>query len=364
MAQNGNKYRCHVAVSCDNSSINSTAATLTVTAPAVTPPGVLVDDFFTARDRLSGPVTSTHSVWFTDITASLYENADPDPFMLVGKPQSGTSCVWLGYFVESNTPPVHLGVGYALKATLVYTCQGTASPTTSGLRLGLFDHYDAGLRLTADGTASRARAVPPAVATRITRTGAPRSRMTSLRPCTRATTWLMPARWQRSRTTTPLAHSAAGFLGAPAFSDGTTYTMDLYVGRTASDRCSVTLSVSGGGTNYTMTAADRYFGYHRFDCIAVRPNNLETTANEFDISEFKVQVVAMPAHPTLKITQSGSNVILSWTNPPLYEPFVLEQAPAVNGPWTFVTGGETSPYTTGVTNAATFLPAVFAVSRI
>ena len=71
MSQNGSKYRCHIAVGCDSSVTNSLAATLTVTALVVTPPGVLVDDFFTSRDRLTGPVTSSHSVWYTDTSSSL-----------------------------------------------------------------------------------------------------------------------------------------------------------------------------------------------------------------------------------------------------------------------------------------------------
>ena len=94
-----------------------------------------------------------------------------------------------------------------------------------------------------------------------------------------------------------LAHSAGGYSNAPAFSDGTTYTMDLYVARMTTGRCSVSMNISGGGTNYTTTAADRDYGYHRFDCIAVRPTSQQATANEFDFSEFKVEVLQMPARP-------------------------------------------------------------------
>jgi hypothetical protein len=354
MYQNGNKYRCRIDVGCNSTTTNSTAATLTVTAPTVTAPGVLVDDFFMKRDRLGGPVNSTNSVWVTDVTASLYENADPDPVMLVGKPQDGSACLWLGYFVESNTPPVHLDVGRVLKATLVYTTAGTVSGTNAGLRMGLYDHYDAGIRLTSDGPAVK------------------NSAGFNVRGYMFQQDWENPFNEDQPQTVyarnnmadnnlmgtvgdyVTLAHSAAGYSNAPGFSDGTTYTMDLYVARMTTSRCSVCMSITGGGTNYTTTAADRDYGYHRFDFIAVRPNSQQTTATEFDISEFKVQVLDMPARPTLNIARSGPNVILSWTNPAIYAPFVLEQAPAVGGPWSFVTGGATSPYTTGVTNAASF----------
>jgi hypothetical protein len=351
---NGSQFRCQiVATGCGNSTTNSTAATLTVTAPVVTPPGVLVDDFFMKRDRLSGPVNATNSIWLTDITASLYENADPDPFMLVGKPQDATSCVWLGYCTESNFPPVHLEVGRVLQATLVFTCQGIQTATGSGLRLGLFDHYDAGLRLAADGATVKNSGVnvrgymfyqnwDTAFSDDEPQTIYARNNMAD------------PSLMGTTGDYVTLAHSAAGFLNAPAFSDGTTYTLDLYVARMTTGRCSVTMNVTGGGTNYTTTAADRDFGYHRFDCIAVRPNNQQTTANEFDISEFKLQVLQMPARPTLNIAKSGASVVLSWTNPALYAPFRLEQAPTMTGPWSFVTGGAASPYTTGATNTATF----------
>jgi hypothetical protein len=358
MAQNGNKYRCQIAVGCDSSVTNSTAATLTVTAPVVTPPGVLVDDFFTSRDRLTGPVTSTHSVWYTDTSSSLFENAAPDPYMLVGQPQDSTSCVWLGYFIESNVAPVHLDVGSALKATLVYTSQGTVSGTGSlGLRVGLFDDFDAGIRFTYD-------------------TNAVKNSGANVRGYMLAQDWETvfsndepQTLYARNNLADPslmgstsdyltLGHSAAGFSNAPGFTDGTTYTMDLYVARMSTEWCSVCVNISGGGTNYSATLPDTSYGYHRFDCIAVRPNSLQTTANEFDYSEFKVQVLQIPAAPKLNIARSASNISLGWTNPAIYASFRLEQATAVNGTYTPV-AGVTSPYTVPTTNRASFFRLVW-----
>ena len=354
MNLNGNKYRCQVSVACGSGSVtNTTAATLTMATPTVTPPGVVLDDFFMKRDRLSGPVNSTNSQWFTDTTASLYENADPDPFMLVGTPQSGTSCLWLGYFAESNNPPVHLDVGYALKASLIYTCTGIAANTNSGIRMGLFDHYDAGIRLSADGT--------PVKNSGFAVRGYAYYQNWDTVFSDQYPQYLYARNLMEDASllaTTgdfaTLGHSVAGLSNAPAFSDGTTYTMDLYVARMTSNRCSVCMSVSGGGTNYTTTAADRDYGYHRFDCIAFRPNNLETTAAAFDFSEFKVQVLAIPPRPTLNIAPSGSSVVLTWADPAIYAPFRLEQASVVTGPWSFVTPTPVSPYTVPTTNAATF----------
>jgi hypothetical protein len=354
MSQNGNQYRCQiVATGCGNTTTNSTAATLTVTAPVVTPPGVLVDDFFMKRDRLSGPVNSTNSQWFTDVSASLVANAEPDPVMLVGKPQDGGSCVWLGYFVESNAPPVHLDIGRVLKASLVFTSQGTQSGTTNGLRVGLYDHYDAGIRLSADGTVVRNSGanVRGYMAFQDWETVFNADQPQSL---SARNNMADPSLMGTAGDYETLAHSAEGFLNAPAFSDGTPYTMDFYVARMTAGRCSVCISLTGGGTNYTTVAADRDYGYHRFDCVAIRPASLQATATEFDISEFKVQVLPMPDRPTVNIAPAGQNVILSWTNPAIYMPFQLQQASAATGPWSIIPGGDVSPYTTGVTNAATF----------
>jgi hypothetical protein len=150
-----------------------------------------------------------------------------------------------------------------------------------------------------------------------------------------------------------LGHSAEGFFGAPAFSDGTTYTLDLYVARMSAAQCSVSLNLTGGGTNYSTTLPDTTYGYHRFDCLAIRPASQQATAIEFDISEFKVQVLQMPPPPTLNIARSGTNLVLSWTNPATYAPFRLTQAAAVTGTYNAVAGAA-NPYTVSPTNAARF----------
>ena len=71
--------------------------------------------------------------------------------MLVGQPQDGTSCAWLGYFIDSSVAPVHLEVGSALKATLVYTAQGTVSGTgslASGWACSMISTPASALRMT------------------------------------------------------------------------------------------------------------------------------------------------------------------------------------------------------------------------
>ena len=161
-----------------------TAATLTVTAPVVTPTGVVMDDFFLDSDRQGGPVSSTNSLWYTDITGTLYANPDP-PFGLVGKPRTHLKYV-AGLFRQHQHSTRAPGCRRCLKASLVFTCQGT-SRITNGLRLGLYDHYDAGLRLTNDANAVKNSGfnVRGYMFTRLGNGVSPTNR----RPTTRETTW-------------------------------------------------------------------------------------------------------------------------------------------------------------------------------
>jgi len=64
-------------------------------------------------------------------------------------------------FVNTNTPPVHLDVGRVLKPASSLAARGIQSATspalTNGLRVGLYDHFDAGIRLSGDGNRLRTR---------------------------------------------------------------------------------------------------------------------------------------------------------------------------------------------------------------
>jgi hypothetical protein len=60
-------------------------------------------------------------------------------------------------------------------------------------------------------------------------------------------------------------------------------------------------------------------------------------------------MVVPSQRPVLNIQRSGGNAIISWTG----EGFILQSAPAVNGPWTPV-ANQTNPYTVPMTDAARF----------
>ncbi len=119
-ADNSNGYRAIVTVSCDNSTATSAVATVTLTAPVVTPPGVIMDDFFTDMLRDNTPVTPSNSVWYTSGNSS---DLDATPQILIGTPVSSSSSLWVANFVNESVTnlPVHLAVGTAIKVTLPFT---------------------------------------------------------------------------------------------------------------------------------------------------------------------------------------------------------------------------------------------------
>ncbi len=122
--------------------------------PLPTEANVVMDDTFTDPDlgyddRSNLPLTSTNSVWFTGASpqslVAYQQNGN-----LVGTTVAGVSSLWLGYFVETNQPPVHLAVGRTLLVRLPFIANSYSLHTNnSGLRLGLFDYADGGTRVTA-----------------------------------------------------------------------------------------------------------------------------------------------------------------------------------------------------------------------
>jgi hypothetical protein len=136
-------------------------------------------------------------------------------------------------------------------------------------------------------------------------------------------------------------------LNAPAFENDTEYLLEFTVARTNEVGVIVTLSITGGGTNWTHTAADAAYNYHRFDAVGIRPATLETTANWLEIAEFKVEVLSVaqpqPDPIPLVLTGSSTNLVLTWSDPA----FKLQASPQASSGYTDVPGA-TSPYPVNV----------------
>jgi len=339
LSENGSKYRAIVNVACDNSYATSAVATVTLTTPTPTATGtVMFDKFDNIVDpnigdasRNDTPFSGTNSLWYTFLaTASGEADSGLAVFgqggNMVGTPQSGASSLWLGYYTDTNQPPVHLAVGKALKITLPFTPSGYASHTNnSSVRIGLLDYFDGGVRILADGAAA----------------GGSRGNGAGVRgymfnldfgptfSVNSPLQWLARNILSDDNLLGSIADfdsfgsgpAGGGFNGAPAFQAGTSYVMELTVARTDVNTVDLTASITGGGTNWTHSVTDTNYAYHRFDAIALRPNSLETSADSITFPDFKVEVLnaTIPVTPfnitgIQALSAGPSSVRITWNS--------------------------------------------------
>jgi hypothetical protein len=363
---NGNQYRCIVTAPCDNSSTTSAVATATLTAPIVTPVGLVLDDTFTAgiAEPIT-PVTISNASWYTDLADhSSAFNVFPDQY-LQATPVSGSSTLWLAYITPTNNPPtndlpnlpVDLAVGNTIKATCQFTPVSFNSFTNNAsFRIGLFDYADGGTRIvTADSTAGGSTGNGVNV----------RGYMLSVDFGTNFVTSSPLSMYSRVNlgdinlmgTTADYLSlgggpSGGGYSNAPAFQAEANYTLVFSVTRNDVNSVIITNSITRGGTNWAFTLTETNQAYHRFDALAMRPNSLETSADSFNISELKVEVLAGPSAPTsiviTNVSHTGNNVILGWSPTPAgtYSYSVLSKTNLTDAAWvTNQTGISTTSYT-------------------
>jgi hypothetical protein len=321
---NNNQYRMIVSVPCDSTSATSAVAIVSLTAPIVTPPGLIMDDNFSDDLRDNPPVTTNNSVWRTSVSADL--NAVPGTG-LVADPVSGGSSLWIGYFTDitdtGTNDPVDLAVGTTLQVTLPFIPASYGSFTNNGsMRFGLYDYADGGTALNSDSTAAGGSTGNGTsvrgymLSLDFGPTFSASSPLSLLVRSALADVNLMGTTGDyQSMGGGP---SGGGFTGTPAFSAGTQYNLVFSASRTDVNSVSVTAAISGGGTNWTFTSAETNFAYHRFDSFGIRPSSLETTADAFTFPDFIVQVLQNPINvtpfPVSIQNPSPSTVVLSWTS--------------------------------------------------
>ncbi|MEW6159579.1 MAG: hypothetical protein AB1813_19295, partial [Verrucomicrobiota bacterium] len=371
MSDNGNQYRAVVTTACDGSKATSSAATVTLTAPAETAVGVVMNDTFLDPDlgfddRANPPVTPSNSVWYTAVTDNL--TAFGQGGNMVGTPISGSSSLWLGYFVEAGDLPVHLAVGRALKVTLPFTPSSYGFFTAnSRLRIGLFDYFDGGVRITADGSAA----------------GGSRGNGRGVRG------YMLNLDFGPTfGVNTPLQILARTFLdddnlmgsigsynsfgsgpegaaltGTPAFEAGTEYTLEFLVARTGINAIDVTTTITGGGNSWSHTITDTTYAYRRFDSFGLRVNSLETSADSFTFPEFRVEVIDAPVSldpfPITSVQRVAPDSIkLTWDSQAgvSYQVLSTPSLPAVvwNTNATIVAEGISTSYTESTSGSARF----------
>lgn len=365
MADNGTQYRCIVRVACDNSAATSAVATLTVYEPTPTPVGVVCHDRFEDGMRGDYPVGPSNSVWFASTSESLQWT---DPAGLTATPASGSASLWIGYFTDSNAPPVHLGVGRELRVTFPFKPISFDSFTNNGsVRFGVFDYYDGGTRVTADGFSGSAG----------NGTGV-RGYLLNLNfgtNFTDNTPFDILARYNLDSTILSGAISDFQSLGsgpqpgtysnAPAFQPGVEYTLQFNVLRYAENATRITTKITGGGTNWTWSVTDTTYAYPRFDAFAVRTPMRETSCDQLYIPEFKVEVgevQMVTSVPPFRITEarlvSPNGLKLTWESVAGVNYNILSRETLTTGDWvtnaTVTATGSSTSYTNTISGNQTY----------
>jgi hypothetical protein len=230
--------------------------------------------------------------------------------------------LWLGYFTESNALPVHLSVGKLMKVTLPFTILSFSQHTNnSSLRIGLYDYYDGAVRVGADSaTLGGSRGNGNNVRGYMLNLDMGPTFSVSSPVQLLARNFLLDDNLQGSISDFESFGSGpagGGYEGATAFQTGTQYTLELTVNRTGVNTCDVTANITGGGTNWSHTITDTNYAYHRFDSIAFRPNSLQTTADQFNFPEFKVEVQSTgtpvtPFHITSSRMVAPTSFAITW----------------------------------------------------
>lgn len=343
LSSSGYKYRTIGHVACNNTYATSTVATVTVTPAVIATNGVYMDDTFADFQYNNIPGAVDNSVWLQSTSGTL----DASAGKLIATSQAG-SVTWLGYFTDDSVTnqPIHLGVGKALKATMVF--KGNNITASGGnFRIGLFDYADGGTRPVTDGSGVANSGVGVRgylVALNYGTTFSANPYSLYVRNT------LVADLMGTTGNYIGLGGGPSGYTGAPAFQNGVDYTAVFTVTRTAASSVTFDVNISGGGTNWTHSRVDDDYAYPRFDAIGIRSASAALAADSFEISRLRVEVVsAAPAPEALNIAASGGNVTLTWANPA----FTLQAAPNVTGTYTNVTGA-TSPYTVPASGAARF----------
>jgi hypothetical protein len=377
LADNGNQYRAVVSVACDASSATSAVASVTLTAPTVSPTGlVLHDKFFDTDDigfnsRNNTPVAISNSVWFTTTEPEGNPRLRIEPLIgsdpvMIGTPISGTSSLWLGYFTKPEDAPIHLGIGRTLRVTMPFTPNAFTAQTNNGaLRFGLFNYADGGNRIITDGnnvtgsTGNGAGVRGYMLSVDFGPTFTANSPLSLLARIGMGDNNLMGTTGAyQSMGSGP---AGGGYTNVTAFQAGITYNLVLSVTRTDVNSVNLSVSISGGGTNWTHSATDNEFANYRFDSFAIRPNSLETSADSFTFTDFIVEVLqsAIPV-PQFSITAveslSPTSVKLTWDSVAGATYHVLARDSLSSGTWTtnatVVANGTATSYTNSPTTGS------------
>ena len=257
---------------------------------------VLLDDTFADGSRTEQNLP-TESAWFANSSANI--GATAGNLALAGP--SG-SAMYITYFTPSTAQP--LNVGDTLQVTLSLSLNNVAAENTGrGVRIGLYD-FSAGTRVAADSFSTGAG------------TGAPGTNVLGyMLNMNMGTTFGIDGPLQimgRSDTAsinlmgttgayTAIGGNGPGLTGDPAFASSTPYTMTFSVTRGSASSVDISTAFFGSGLAITNTVTDSTFNYTGFDTFAIRPAGSAQGAEGYNISEIRVDYIAVPEPSTIAL---------------------------------------------------------------
>jgi hypothetical protein len=300
----------YVIVTNSAGSATSRVAILTVNLPVITPPGLIVDDTWADGDRLSGPVSTSNSVWYA--SAALVSSVGS----MVGSPDAATSRLWVGYFTEDPLVPVDLAIGRAIKATVVFTPTNVAPQNTGTLRFGMYCYSDGGVRLSGDGfggSAGNGAQVTGYMLSQNFGTSFGEDDPMNLL----ARTSLNDGNLMGSAAAyQSLGTGPDGLLNSPAFLSETQYTLEFQITRMGQTAVNVDARIRGASLDISLHRVDSVYAYRRFDSFAIRANRTTDSAEQLNFTRFKVEVIeaAIPPRITAFTLLSSDAAKISWSS--------------------------------------------------
>ena len=245
---------------------------------------VLLDDTWADGNRTTTALP-TDAAWFASTASSLVATTNA----LTATASTITSRTWWTYFTTNAANPVALEIGDTLKITLAFTSSNVVALNGNyGLRAGLFN-YTGGTRTTTDTTAAGAgvRGYLASVNFGTTLTNRPLEILERTN---------IPSVSVMAITTDYSSLGAGGgSMGAPGFSNGVPYTLELSAKRNA-DSVSVTARFSNTNTwSISQTGTDISGVTTNFDGFCLRAATSGQTASSFRFTEFKVEVLRATA---------------------------------------------------------------------
>lgn len=303
---------------------------------------VLVDDSWAdgTRDDTNLP---DESAWFANNavdtpTLSVLPGSLTGNVLMFGTNLS--SRLWITHFTPAGSPST-LGLGDTLKLTLVFTPNNfpTTTPTSRGLRFGLFNFSEPGAaRVSGDGFSTGSGAGAPGVNVTgyILNMNFAQTLAANPLQIMKRTDTLTNNLMGALAVFTALS-SGGGPVGGAGYNSGVEYTFEFSARRLDAATEITTKFSDTAGWSISHTATDTTNPTFSFDGLAIRPNGVADTAESFTFTRFKAEIIPYELRINSLRFDAIEGVILTWDSRPGVS-YQIESRPGFTEetPWTLL----------------------------